>query len=167
MLAFVLSLRFVLLLASLGASGGALLMFFEGGGKLVSAVRVVSDPNGDKAVIALVMGATDALLFGVVLVVFAYAITFGFVLRLDERERRRVPAWMQVDGISALKRRFFEVILVYLTVDFATDIASGEDHLAWPTLVVPASILMLAGALRLLTAGHAEGPPHGNAPEPP
>lgn len=166
MLAFVLSLRFVLLLASLGAGAGALLMFYEGAGKLAAAFRTApADASGGKAVIGLVMGATDALLFGVVLVIFAYAITFGFVLQLGPAARRRVPAWMQVDGVGALKRLFFEVILVYLTVDFATDVASGDDHLTWQTLVVPASILMLAGALRLLTAGHPEA--HPPAPEEP
>lgn len=160
MLRLVLSLRFVLLAAALGAAAGALIMFFEGGAKLVAAARLLfaADHTGAKAVIGLVMGATDALLFGVVLVIFAYAIAFGFVIELSPEARRRVPAWMQVDGVGALKRLFFEVILVYLTVDFATDVASGDDHLAWPTLVVPASIALLAGALRLLSGGHE--PPH-------
>jgi uncharacterized membrane protein YqhA len=96
------------------------------------------------------MGATDAYLFGVVLVIFTYAITFGFVLDLAPAERERLPDWMRVEGIADLKRILVEVILVYLIVDFATDVAGTEWHLDWHTLVMPGSVLLIAAALRLL-----------------
>ena len=58
---------------------------------------------GSASVIALVMQATDAFLFGLVLSVFAYAITFGFAFDLPETARAKLPQWMRVDGISELK----------------------------------------------------------------
>jgi hypothetical protein len=45
------------------------------------------------------------------------------------------------------------VILVYLVVDFATDLAAGEGHVTWETLVVPIAVLLIAGALRLVGGG--------------
>lgn len=165
MLRFLLSLRFVLLAAALGTLAGALLMFFEGGAKLAGALRIAhTEEAGGRSAIGLVMGATDAFLFGVVLTIFAYAIAFGFVFQLGPAARRIVPAWMQVEGVGALKRLLFEVILVYLVVDFATDVAESETHLTWQTLVMPASILLLAAALRLLGGGHAERPPAPDEP---
>ncbi|HEX2726524.1 MAG TPA: YqhA family protein, partial [Beijerinckiaceae bacterium] len=79
-----------MLVAAAGALIGALLMFWEGGGKLAGALWALLVANDDaKSLGGAVMGATDALLFGVVLLVFAFAITFGFVFDLpaDARER--------------------------------------------------------------------------------
>src|SRR4051794_34721234 len=97
MFRFVLSLRFLMLFASLGAVAGALLMFWHGGAKLFNAIPLLIR-GGDEAnaTTASVMAATDAFLFGVVLMIFAYAITFGFVLDLRESTRNRLPQWMRV-----------------------------------------------------------------------
>ena len=154
MFAAILSFRFVLLLATAGSMAGALMMFWEGAVKLkLGFVLLVwgGAAGNDKAVIAAVMSAVDKYLFGLVLVILAYAITFGFVLDLDDNRRQRLPDWMKVSGVAELKHTFFEVILVYLAVDFATDVAASETHLTWEALVMPLSILALAAAMRLLT----------------
>ncbi|HEX8663584.1 MAG TPA: YqhA family protein [Beijerinckiaceae bacterium] len=156
MLRVLLPLRFIMLVASLGAAVGALLMFWLGASKTFDAVRAALGRETANSAIGSVMGATDSFLFGVVLVIFAYAITFGFVVELPAEDRARLPAWMRVEGVAGLKRILVEVILVYLVVDFATDVAEAERHLDWHTLVMPASILLIAAALRLLS--HA--PPH-------
>lgn len=154
MLRFLLSLRFVMLVASLGAAAGALVMLWEGCAKLFKALgRLVESGGGAQAPISLVMGATDAFLFAIVLVIFAYAITFGFVVDLPEEHRARLPGWMRISSVGELKRTLVEVILVYLIVDFATDVAEGTTHLDWPMLVMPLSILLIAGALWLLAMG--------------
>ena len=150
MLRVLLPLRFVMLVAALGAAVGALLMFWLGVSKTFGAVRAAAGGETASA-IASVMGATDAFLFGVVLVIFAYAVTFGFVVELHSEDRARLPAWMRVGGVADLKRILVEVILVYLIVDFATDVAVTESHLDWHSLVMPASILLIAAALRLLS----------------
>ena len=156
MLKVVLSLRAIMLVASFGAVLGAALMFWLGFAKLLHSARsafVLETPNA-KAVTVRVMGATDAFLFGVVLIIFAFAIAFGFVFELPEQSAARLPAWMRVNGIGELKHTLVEVILIYLIVDFATDIAESEGHLSWATLVMPLSILLIAGSLRLMGALH-------------
>ena len=105
------------------------------------------------------MEATDKFLFGIVLVIFSFAIAFGFLVDLAPATRATLPRWIAVGGVAELKRVFFEVILVYLAVDFVTDIAGSEAHRQWTELVMPAAILMLAGALRLL-GGHGTGEGH-------
>jgi uncharacterized membrane protein YqhA len=154
MLKVVLSLRLVMLVVAFGAGLGAALMVWLGFAKLrhsAHAAFVLETPNA-KAVIVGVMGATDAFLFGVVLIIFAVAIAFGFVLELPEQLATRLPAWMRVNGIGELKRTLVEVILIYLIVDFATDIAESEGHLSWRILIMPLSILLIAGSLRLMGA---------------
>lgn len=153
MLQYALSLRLIMLIGALGAMVGALLMFWLGGANVFSAMRSLLAGHENKFVTGLIMSATDSFLFGVVLVVFAYAITFGFAIDLKPQTRERLPQWMRIDSVSGLKHTLVEVILVYLVVDFATDWAQGSD-LSWTTLLKPTSILLIAAASRLLSGSH-------------
>ena len=159
MLRAALSLRYLMLLAALGALLGAFLMFYEAFEKLAGGFRALvgTDGSNEKSVISAVMGATDASLFGVVLVFFAYAITFGLVVELDVKSRERLPEWMRIESVADLKHSLVEVILVYLVVDFATDVADATTHQTWESLVMPTSILLVAGALRLMSRAKVRG----------
>lgn len=152
MIHLVLSLRWITLVAAFGAAIGAVLMFGVGGAKLAHAFgfAALTGKAGGLSVVALVMQATDAFLFGLVLVVFAYAIAFGFAFDLPEGARARLPRWMRVDGIAEIKITLIEVILVYLVVDFVTDTVELETQVSWDMLVKPVAVLFIAGALRLI-----------------
>jgi uncharacterized membrane protein YqhA len=139
-----------MLVAALGAVVGALLMFWLGGTELASAARSLVVPQSGRSLATYVMHATDAILFGVVLIIFAYAIAFGFVIDLSLETREALPMWMHVEGVSHLKQALIEVILVYMVVDVATDWAEAEGRPEWSSLVKPVSIILIAGALRLL-----------------
>ncbi len=152
---FIVSLRAVFLVASFGAVLGALLMFWTGTVDLLTALRAAYlQVDSTKSITVSVMAATDAFLFGVVLIFFACAITFGFALPLSKETRSRLPKWMQIDNIAELKRALVEIVLVYLVVDFATDVSATVDNkYTWQTLVIPISVVLLAGAVRLLGHG--------------
>lgn len=155
MVELVLSLRFLMLIASLGALVGAVLMFTLGALKLLhAATRLVEGVVDPRTTTTDVMGATDAFLFGIVLIIFASTIALSFVLRHDASER--LPPWMRVRSLRELKRTLIEVILVYLVVDAATDLASA-DEIVWSLLVKPAAIVAIAAALRLIGDDHADG----------
>jgi uncharacterized membrane protein YqhA len=150
------SLRFVLLMASFGAAVGALVMFWVGGSRILAAALSIGVNQNAKAIIASVMGGRDAFLFGVVLVIFAYAIAFGFVFDLPAEARKSLPSWMRVNSVSELKDTLVEVILVYLVVDFATDWPEIDTELSWQMLVKPLSIFLIAGAFRLFAVSHPD-----------
>jgi uncharacterized membrane protein YqhA len=152
MIRLVLSLRWITLVAALGAAIGAVLMFGVGGAKLAHAFGF--GETGGLSVAALVMQAADAFLFGLVLIVFAYAVAFGFAFDLPEEARAKLPKWMRVDGIAEIKITLIEVILVYLVVDFVTDVVELETQVSWDMLVKPVAILSIAGALRLIETKH-------------
>lgn len=149
-----LSLRYVMLVASLAAAVGALVMFWEATTKMIAAVAAVISGTEPKSVIALVMGGTDTLLFGIVLVVFAYTIAFGIVYNLRPSEREELPIWMRSGDLDVLKARLIGVVLVYLVVDFATDWAESSGELSWVALTKPVAILLIAIAFRLLAPKH-------------
>jgi uncharacterized membrane protein YqhA len=152
MVEIILSLRFLMLIASLGALVGAVLMFALGGLKLLHAAMLllsgISDP---RTTTTDVMSATDAFLFGIVLIIFASTIALSFVAR--SKPSQRLPGWMQVHSLRELKQTLIEVILVYLVVDTATDFASAED-IVWSLLIKPAAIRAIAASLRLLGSDH-------------
>jgi uncharacterized membrane protein YqhA len=151
MLKVAFSLRMALLIASLGAVLGAGVIFWLGFYKLLHSIQQAlgTETVDTKVIAAGVMGATDAFLFGVVLIIFASTITFGFALELPERLATHLPGWMKVKDIGELKQTLVQIILIYLIVDFATDIAESETPLSWPALVKPLAILMIAGSLWL------------------
>jgi uncharacterized membrane protein YqhA len=157
------SLRYLIAIASLGAFGGALVMFWVGSAKLVGAVRLLTiEPLDTAATITAVMGSTDSFLFGIVLIIFASAVMSGFVVDRAGWEHR-LPRWMRVRSLRELKYTLVEVILVYLVVDTATDLAAGDGP-AWTALIKPAAILAIAGAMRLLGGEHG-GPGDAGADE--
>lgn len=154
--ALALSLRFVIAIAVIGMGLGALLMFWEGGLEIWGALRHTFAAHGEAgSVVTDVMEATDKFLFGIVLVIFSFTITFSFLVALAPATHDRLPRWIVVSGVGELKHVFFEVILIYLAVDFVTDIAASEAHGEWTQLVMPTAILLLAGAIRLLAGSHA------------
>jgi uncharacterized membrane protein YqhA len=151
-----LSLRFVMLVASVGAGIGAILMFLEGSMDMAQATRAFLTPDeNSEFVITVVMHGIDAFLFGIVLVIFAYAIAFGFVLDPSLQERQRLPHWMRITSVSELKDTLVEVILLYLLVDFATDWPVSEGEPSWRILAKPLSILAIATAFAVFAALHA------------
>lgn len=149
MLRLALCFRYVMLVASFGTALGAIVMFFEGALRIVEASIALFQGVDEKLVIAAVMGGTDVFLFGIVLVIFAYAIAFGFVFNLTPAQRDRLPTWMQATGMHEHKATLVGVILVYLIVDFATDWAQDVGELTWVVLTKPLSILMIAASFRL------------------
>jgi uncharacterized membrane protein YqhA len=160
MLKFAISLRFIMLIASLGTALGALLMLWLGCWRMIEAASAALLAGQDmKQIIPWIMGGTDAFLFGLVLVIFAYAIAFGFVFDLDPAQRNLLPAWMRVDGVDELKNTLVGVILVYLVVDFATDLPEFDNALTWEMLVKPVSIFLIAAAYWLFSGKHADAAP--------
>ncbi len=88
MLRLILSLRYIMLIASLGAAVGAALMFWEGAAEVAGAASGLWSGEDRKTIIAAIMHGTDAFLFGIVLIIFAYAIAFGFVFDRSFATRR-------------------------------------------------------------------------------
>jgi uncharacterized membrane protein YqhA len=159
LLTFFLSLRAIMLIGSVGALVGSLLMFLQGGFFLHEAWHTIMT-EGDavqKQVTVPVLEAVDSFLFGIVLVIFAYGIAIGFVFTLPEGYGGRLPPWMKVGGVGQLKATLAEVVIVVLIVIFARVVVEAQGKFEWSMLVLPASILMISVALRMIELGGKEG----------
>jgi len=100
-----------------------------------------------------VLEAVDSFLFGIVLVIFAYGIAIGFVFALPKEYGERLPTWMKVGGVGQLKATLAEVVIVVLIVIFARIIVEANGQLQWSMLVLPAPILLIAVAVRMIELG--------------
>ncbi len=165
LLNLVLGLRTVMLFGSAGALIGSLLMFYQGGLYLYEAWHTLLAPGieiAERAVTVPVLEAVDAFLFGIVLVIFAYGIAIGFVFTLPDDYVETLPNWMRIEGVSQLKGILSEVVIVVLIVIFARVVVGTVDSgkpFEWSMLVLPASILMIAIALRMIELAGGKG--HG------
>ena len=121
LVSFFLSLRVVMLIGSLGALMGSLVMFLQG--SLYLTVPVLE--------------AVDSFLFGIVLVIFAYGVAIGFVFTLPEGYGKLLPAWMNVAGVGQLKETLTEVVVVVLIVIFARTVVEAEGKFDLSMLVLP------------------------------
>jgi uncharacterized membrane protein YqhA len=158
LLSFLLGLRAVMLIGSAGAMVGSLLMFLQGAFHLHDAWhKLTSGTEAEKQVTVPVLEAVDAFLFGIVLVIFAYGIAIGFVFTLPEGYGKRLPVWMKVQGVGQLKATLAEVVIVVLIVIFARVVVEANGHFEWSMLVLPASILLIAVALRMIELGGVKG----------
>jgi uncharacterized membrane protein YqhA len=144
-----------MLIGSAGAIVGSLLMFLQGGFYLHEAWHTIMAGGGaaERQVTVPVLEAVDAFLFGIVLVIFAYGIAIGFVFTLPQGYGARLPIWMKVGGVGQLKATLAEVVIVVLIVIFARIVVEANAQLQWSMLVLPASILMISVALRMIELG--------------
>ncbi len=171
LLTIFLGLRAIMLIGSVGALIGSLLMFYQGGLYLYEAWHTLMAPDAhavaERAATVPVLEAVDAFLFGIVLVIFSYGIAIGFVFNLSDDYVRTLPVWMRIEGVSQLKGILSEVVIVVLIVIFARIVVGTVDSgkpFEWSMIVLPASILMIAIALRMIELAGGKGG-HGGGDE--
>ena len=156
MLTVLLSLRYIMALASVGVVAAAFLMFWEGLARIWQAFIYVRT-HPDQVIITAVLQGVDKLLFGIVLVIFGCAITVGFVIDRSSSLRKELPSWMMIEGVAELKNLFFQMIILYLVVHFVTLVAETTELPDWNALVLPIAIVLLAAAMKIIaTAGPHE-----------
>ena len=158
---FLLGLRAIMLIGSLGAVVGSFAIFLQGSLYLYEAWHVLLQPGdiGGKQLIAPVLEDVDSsFLFGIVLVIFAYGIASGFVFNLPEDLGQKLPAWINVAGVGQLEETLTEVVVVLIVI-FARTVVEAEGQFNFSMLVLPVSILFIAAALRSIDfAGSSMAP---------
>lgn len=164
--AFLSATRLVSLVAVIASIAGALLMFYLGTENTIKAFTVqfqppVTNSNGvprDEAAVINLMVALDRFMIGIVLLFFGYGVYSLFIRPSLSSKQLGLPDWLHVTQIGQLKQTLAEVILVVLFVLFVRvalqtfHASSGNMSLLEIVefLLLPVSILLLAGSLRLV-----------------
>jgi uncharacterized membrane protein YqhA len=151
------ALRAIIALAALGMMGGALVLLGEARANLLSAARATLAQDQTKSAISLVMKTIDECLFAIILMLLGTKVVASFVLDASVFAARDLPGWIKPSEMGELKSTFCQAILVFLIVDYATDMASVETPLDASFLILPAATLIIAGALKLMPHGKGAG----------
>ncbi len=160
-------LRYVSLIAVISSGLASVLMFLIGALKVYAAYRsyfgdVIVDTTtfieaGNLAITFLVQ-AVDAFLIGLVFMIFSGGIYYLYVRHIDVKEPE-VSSWIKIRSIGELKNILAELVIIILFVKFLEGgLKTGIAEYKWEMLVLPAGILMLAIALKLLELKNKDKP---------
>lgn len=97
--------------------------------------------------------ALDGFLLALVFIVFAVGV--GKLFIPDNKLLMKIQlSWLNPKNFSDLKGILWEAILTTLVVLFTTIIINNIDNLTWNVLIIPAAILLIAIALKMLKSSH-------------
>jgi len=157
------TLRYICIIAVVALFAGSVLMFLSGAFHTIEAYQVfffgrsiIALPGhmseNAAASVALIQ-AVDAFLFALVLLIFSYGVYTLFINR-EVDATVKLPQWLHIETISQLKTTLVQVIIVILAVNLLEYvIVVGSDSLRWEALIIPASMVGLALALKLMHTG--------------
>lgn len=159
MLSRLFSIHFVAILAVIGSLFGAVLMMFIGIYHVILAFIValgieegVTLLSSTDQAVGLILESIDNFLLGFILLYFAYSLYF--LVTLPEERRKlgyvKMPTALQVANLDEMKRTILVVIVVSLSVFLLQEITLAEGSYEAPNLFIPASILAVAIAVRLI-----------------
>lgn len=147
------------------ASGlGSLLMFIMGAVKLARAYVSYFSPVFESGQfsqpaanlsITFVVQAIDAFLIAMVMLVFSTGVFSLFVSNKPVTEVHSSKRF-GISSLGELKRSLAELVVIILMVKFLEEALVSADSYDWFTLVLPASILALAVAVRVINLQHSE-----------
>lgn len=100
----------------------------------------------------LILESIDNFLLGFILLYFAYSMYYLVTLPEERRKLGQVkmPSALRVESLDEMKRTILVVIVVSLSVFLLQEITIAETLFEIPDLFVPASILAVALAVRLI-----------------
>ncbi len=158
------SLRSICLIAVISLFAGSVLMFISGAIYTINAFLVFflgrtvailpSHVTENTAASVILIQSVDAFLFALVLLIFSFGIYTLFVFDPDSPEQLKIAGWLRVRTLGQLKTILVQVIIVILAVNLLEHvILVGSEALHWETLIIPASMVGLALALKLMHTG--------------
>ena len=159
-------LRYTVIVAVISSFAGAFLMLYVGAKKIYMAIAgyfnfgtgtaltgksvgEIAHLSAEDLVIVRVIESLDSFLIAFVLLYFGYGIYALFIMKEGEAVKRGIPQWIIPHDLGHLKETLTHVIIVVLFVLFARQIWLHVDNLTWELLILPASIALLALAIRL------------------
>ncbi|MDQ7782335.1 MAG: YqhA family protein [Desulfomonilaceae bacterium] len=153
--------RHLCILPVVSALIGSLLMFLMGSAKTIQAISVLltaitdldapaTSPRSYEVAVLLIR-SVDAFLVGLFLIVFAYSVYALFLKGLTAEQEAGPFEWLKMDGLDQLKKTVAQLVIIILFVAFLDRVIAAQTIcLKYEELVLPAAILCLAAAKRLL-----------------
>jgi len=153
MIAFLLRMRYIavavvllFLIHSVGLIGIGAFRAYEAYRHLPS---TIDSPEATRPAIRIAQ-SVDSLFFGLMLFVLSLGTASLFLRDSRDEADPRLPNWVKVPNLSALKMLLWEAILITLVVETLVTFITDVDNLRWQLLILPAAILVLSVGLYLM-----------------
>jgi uncharacterized membrane protein YqhA len=163
---FFFAFRFVSLVAVFSSLLGSILMFVIGATKTYYAFAAyflkyqpptcLGNLKGSDIATAYLIKSFDAFLIALVLFIFAYGVYWIFVAQETEDTRSDPLKSVRINTIGQLKKILAEIVIIILFVKFLEIALINLKSLTWELLILPASILLLALALKFMELKEAK-----------
>lgn len=154
--------RYVVVLPSLGALFGGLILIIIGLWDMGAAALKLVQPNVDlKESVVSVLAAVDTLLLATVLLVIGYGLYELFV-----DEDLHLPAWLQIHSLDDLKGKLIGVVVAVIAVVFLGELVEGSDAEATMMIGIGAGALVLALAAFSYATRASGKPDKGGSADP-
>jgi uncharacterized membrane protein YqhA len=159
MLSTLFRIHYVAIVAVIGSLFGAILMMIIGGYNVALAFATalgigegLFTLGSTTEATGLILESIDNFLLGFILLYFAYSMYYLVTLPEERRKLGQVkmPSALKVESLDEMKRTILVVIVVSLSVFLLQEITISETLFDIPDLFVPASILAVALAVRLI-----------------
>ena len=159
MLRFLFGVRYLFVIAVVSLLVGTAVMLLIGAYEVYEAVHAIFEPHRPEVNESMVylVESLDSFIISIILLYFAYSVYFLF-LRSEEdsasAEKIPMPEWLKVQGLGEMKKTLLQVIVVALSLFWLRIVMIQTTEFQWADLVLPASILAIAGALRIMKLDH-------------
>ncbi len=158
MLRFIFAARYMNLIAVLSLLVGMGVTLLLGAFHIYEALHSIfapADPDTHVNVtVVFVLEALDSFILSFILLYFAYSVYFLFLAAEEgqtDTTRNAVPTWLRVQSLAEMKKTLLQVIVVALSLFWLRIVMIHTDEaFQWTDLVLPASILSIAGAIRMM-----------------
>lgn len=104
-----------------------------------------------------IVESVDNFVLSFILLYFAYSVYFLFLAPEEDpasAKKTSIPKWLRVQNLGEMKKTLLQVIVVALSLFWLRIVIIQTNEFQWTDLVLPASILAIAGAVRIMKLDH-------------
>ena len=159
MLRFFFGVRYLFVVAVVSLLVGTAVMLFIGAYEVYEAVHAVIAPHNPEVNESMlyVVESLDTFIIAFILLYFAYSVYFLTLAPGKDSEKAEdipMPEWLKVQSLGEMKKTLLEVIVVALSLFWLRIVLIQTTEFQWTDLVLPASILAIAGSVRIMKLDH-------------
>lgn len=157
MLRYLFAVRYLNIVAVLSMLVGAAVMLLLGAYHVYEALYAIIAPEHPAVNESMVyiVESLDNFILAFILFYFAYSVYFLFLTPEDDpAEKVHLPEWLRVQNLGEMKKTLLQVIVVALSLFWLRIVLIQTTEFQWTDLVLPASIVAIAGAVRIMKLDH-------------
>ena len=160
MLRFFFGVRYLNVIAVVSMLVGMALMLVIGAYHVYEALHAMVAPEHPEVNESMVyiVESLDSFIIAFILLYFAYSVYFLFLAPEEDPASPRkipMPEWLRVQSLGEMKKTLLEVIVVALSLFWLRIVMIQTNEFQFTDLVLPASILAIAGAVRIMKLDHS------------